>query len=162
MVLEKTVVESPLDCKIQPVHPDGNQSWIFIGRTDVEAEILWPPDVQNWLIGKDPHAGKDWRWEENAATEVEMVGWHHWLNGLSLSKLWELVMDREAWYAVVHGVTKSQTQLTNWTELMSYLFIFVFISITLGGRSKKYCCTLCQIMFCLHFPLEFYSILSSF
>ena len=162
MVLEKTVVESPLDCKIQPVHPNGNQSWIFIGRTDVEAEILWPPDVQNWLIGKDPHAGKDWRWEENGATEVEMVGWHHWLNGLSLSKLWELVMDREAWYAVVHGVTKSQTQLTNWTELMSYLFTFVFISITLGGRSKKYCCTLCQTMFCLHFPLEFYSILSSF
>ena len=73
-----------LDWKeIQPVHPKGNQSWIFIGRTDAEAEIpiLWPPDVKNWLIGKDPDAGKDWRWEEKGTTEDEMVGWHHWLNG---------------------------------------------------------------------------------
>ena len=83
MVLEKTL-ESPLDCKeIQPVHPKGNQSWIFIGRTDVEAEtpILWPPDAKNWLIGKDPDAGKDWRWEEKGTTEDEMAGWHHWLDG---------------------------------------------------------------------------------
>ena len=72
--------ESSLDCKeIQPVHPKGNQSWIFIGRTDVEAEtpILWPPDAKSWLIGKDPDAGKDWRWEEKGTTEDEMVGWHH-------------------------------------------------------------------------------------
>ena len=77
-------LESPLDCKeIQPVHPEGNQSWIFIGRTDAEAEtpILWPPDAKNWLIGKDPDAGKDWRWEEKGMTEDEMVGWNHWLNG---------------------------------------------------------------------------------
>jgi len=77
-------LESPLDCKvIQPVHPKGNQSWIFIGRTDFEAEtpILWPPDAKNWLIWKDPDAGKDWRWEEKGTTEDEMVGWHHWLNG---------------------------------------------------------------------------------
>ena len=68
--------------KIQPVHPKGNQSWIFIGRTDVEAApILWPPDVKNSLIGKDPDAGKDWRWEEKGTTADEMVGWHHWLNG---------------------------------------------------------------------------------
>ena len=83
VVLEKTL-ESPLDCKeIQPVYPKGNQSWIFIGRTDAEAEtsILWPPDAKNWLIGKDPDAGKDWMQEEKRTTEDEMVGWHHWLNG---------------------------------------------------------------------------------
>ena len=77
-------LESPLDCKeIQPVHPKGNQSWIFTGRTDAEAEtpILWPPDVKNWLIGKDPDAGKDWRQEEKGMTEDEMVGWHHRLDG---------------------------------------------------------------------------------
>ena len=83
VVLEKTL-EGPLDCKeIEPVHPKGNQSWIFIGRTDVEAEtlILWPPDVKNWLIGKDPEAGKDWSQEKKGMTEDEMVGWHHWLSG---------------------------------------------------------------------------------
>ena len=77
-------LETPLDCKeIQPVHPTGNQSWIFIGRTDAETEtpILWPPDVKNWLIGKDPDAGKDWRQEGKGTTEDEMVGWHHWVNG---------------------------------------------------------------------------------
>ena len=83
MVLEKTF-ESPLNCKeIQPVHLKEDQSWIFIGRTDAEAEapILWLPDVKNWLIGKDPDAGKDWRWEEKGTTEDEMVGSHHWLDG---------------------------------------------------------------------------------
>ena len=83
VVLEKTL-ESPLDCKeIQPVHPKGDQSWVFIGRTDVEAEtpILWPPDVKSWLIWKDPDAGKDWGQEEKVMTEDEMVGWHHLLNG---------------------------------------------------------------------------------
>ena len=82
VVLEKTL-ESPLNCKvIQPVHPKGDQSRIFIGRTDAEAEIpvLWPPDVKTWLIGKDPDAGKDWRLEEKGTTEDEMVGWHHRLN----------------------------------------------------------------------------------
>ena len=77
-------LESPLDCKeIQPVHPKGNQSWIFIGRTDAEtkAPILWPPDATNWLLGKDPDAGKDWRQEKKVMTEDEMVGWHHWLDG---------------------------------------------------------------------------------
>ena len=83
MVLEK-ILESPLDCKeIQPVYPKGNQSWIFIGRTDTEAEtpILWLPDVKNWLLGKDLDAGKDWRQEEKGMTEDELVGWHHWLDG---------------------------------------------------------------------------------
>ena len=83
VVLEKTL-ESPLNSKeIQPVHPKGNQSWIFIGKTDAEAEtpVLWPPDAKNWLIGKDPDAGKDWRQEEKGTTEDEMFGWHHWLNG---------------------------------------------------------------------------------
>ena len=83
VMLEKTL-ESPLACKeIQPVHPKGNQSQIFIGRTDIESETstLWPPDANNWLIWKDPDAGKDWRQEEKGTTEDEMVGWHHWLNG---------------------------------------------------------------------------------
>ena len=83
VVLEKTF-ESPLDCKeSQPVHPKGDQPWVFIGRTDDEAEtpILWPPNVKNWLIWKDPDAGKDWRWEEKGSTEDEMVGCHHRLNG---------------------------------------------------------------------------------
>jgi len=83
VVLEKTL-ENPLDCKeIQPVHHKRNQSWIFIGLTDAEAEtpILWPPDAKNWLLRKDPHAGKDWRWEEKRLTEDEKVGWHHQLNG---------------------------------------------------------------------------------
>ena len=83
VVLEK-ILESPLDCKeIQPVHPKGNQSWIFTGRTDAEAEtpILWPPDVKNWLTGKDPDIGKDWRQEEKGMREGEIVGWHQWLDG---------------------------------------------------------------------------------
>ena len=83
VVLEKTLV-SPLDCKeIQPIHPKGDQSWVFIGRTDVEAEtpIFWPSDAKSWLIRKDPDAGKDWRQEEKGTTEDEMVGWHHRLNG---------------------------------------------------------------------------------
>ena len=83
VVLEKTL-ESPLDCKdIQPVHPKGDQSWVFIGRTDADSEILilWPPDAKSWLIWKDPHAGKDWGQEEKGTTEDEMVGWHHWHNG---------------------------------------------------------------------------------
>ena len=80
----RDLFKSPLDCKeIQLVHPKGDQSWVFIGRTDVEAEtpILWPPDVKNWLIWKDPDAGKDWRQEEKGTTEDEMVGWHQWLEG---------------------------------------------------------------------------------
>ena len=121
--LEKTP-ESPLDCKkIQLVNPRGNQSWIFIGRTHAETgtPILCPPDVKNWLMWKDPDGGDDWR-QEKGTTEDEMVGWHHWLNGHELNKLQGLVMDREAWHAAVHGVTKGLTQLSNWTELTELKF----------------------------------------
>ena len=107
-MLEKTL-ESPLDCKINPVNPKENQSWIFIGRT--ETPILWWPDVKNWLIAKIPDGGKDWRQEEKGTTEDEMVGWHHWLNGHEFEQAPE-TGDWEAWRAAVHGVAKRQTRLS--------------------------------------------------
>ena len=118
VVMEKTL-ESPLYCKeIQPVHPEGNQSWIFIGRTDAEvkAPILRPPDSKNWLIWKDPDAGKDWRWGEKGTTEDEMVVWHHRFDG----RVW--VSSKSWWWTEKPGMLQfmrlqSQTQLSDWAEL---------------------------------------------
>ena len=123
VVLEKTL-ENPLGCKeIQPVHPKGNQSRVFIGRTDAEAETLtlWPPHAKNWLIGKDPDAGRDWGQEKKGMTEDKMPGITDSMN-MSLGEFRELVMDREAWRAAIHGVAKSQTRLSDWTEL-NWMFI---------------------------------------
>ena len=113
VMLEKTL-ESPLDCKeIQPVHPKGDQSWVFTGRTNAEAEIpiLWQPDAKSWLIEKDPDAGKDWGQEERWTTENEMVRWHHRLNGHGFEQTPGDSEGQEAWCATVHGVTKCWTRL---------------------------------------------------
>ena len=117
VVLEKTL-ESPLDCReIQPVHPIGDQSWVFTGRTDAEAEtpVLWPPHAKSWLIGKDPDAGKDWGREEKGMTEDEMAGWYHWHKGL-----WELVVDGGPGMLQFMGSQRVRhnwaTELNKWTE----------------------------------------------
>ena len=98
------------------VHLKGNQSWIFFGRTDVEAPILWPPDVNTWFIWKDPDTGKEWGQEEKWTTEDEMIGCITYSIDMSLGKLREMAMHREAWRSAVHGVAKSRTQLSNWTD----------------------------------------------
>ena len=119
VVLEKTL-ESPLDDKeIRSVNPKGNQPWIFIGRTDAEAEapILWPPDAKSWIIGKDPDARKNWKQEEKGTTEDKMVGCITDSIDMSLRKLWEIVKDREAWHAAVYGFSKSRTWLSYWTTM---------------------------------------------
>ena len=116
VVLEKTL-KSSLDWKeIKPVDPKRNQRWIFIGRTDAEAPIIWPPDGKSWLTGKDPDAGTYWGQEKKGVTELR------WLDDIinsmdmNLRKLQEMMKDRKAWHAIVHGVTKSQTQLRDWTS----------------------------------------------
>ena len=123
VVLEK-ILESPLDCKeIQPVHPKGDQSWVFIGRTDAKAEtpILWPHHAKSWLIGKDPDARRDWGQEEKGTTEDEMAGWHHRLDGHEFERT-PGVIDREAWRAVIHGVAKTE-HWTGWpTDCVQTIF----------------------------------------
>ena len=125
-VLEKTL-ESPLDCQeiqpdcqeIQPVHPKGDQSWVFTGRTDVEAETpkLWPPDVKSWLICKDPDAGKDWGQEEKGTTEDETVGWHHQLNGHEFG--WTLgAGDGQGGLACCSPWSRKESDMTEWLNWM--------------------------------------------
>ena len=117
--LEKTL-ESPLNCKeIKSVNPEGNQSWIFIGRTDakVETPILWPPDVKSWFISKDPDAGKDWRQEEKGMTEDEMVGWHQRLNGHEFEQFLGDGEGQGSLACFSTGVAKSWTWLSNWKTM---------------------------------------------
>ena len=129
VVLEKTL-ESPLGCKeIQPVHPKGNQSYIFIGKTDDEAEtpILWPPDVKSWLIGKDPDVGKNWRWQQKGTTEDEMVGWHHRLNEHRFG--WTLgVGDGQGGLVCCDSCGHKESDMTeqlNWAELYAMCLIYL-------------------------------------
>ena len=122
-LLEKNL-ESPLDSKeIQPVHPKGNQAWIYIGRTDVEAEtpIVWPPNAKSWLTGKDPDAGKGWRREEKGMTEVDMVGWHHQLNEHEFE--WALeVGDGQGSLACCNAWGHKQTWLSDWPSWLNLTF----------------------------------------
>ena len=127
VVLEKTL-ESPLHSnKIKPVHPKGNQSWIFTGRTDAESLILWPPDVKNWLIGKDPDAGEDWRQEKKGMTEDKMVGWHHQFNGHKF--VWTpAVGDEQAGLACCSPWGhKELAELSEWTE-MNFVCVCMYVS----------------------------------
>ena len=148
VVLEKTL-ESPLNCKeIQPVHPKEDQFWVFIGRTDVEAEIpiLWPPDVKSWLIGKDPDAGKDWGQKEKGTTEDEMVGWHRWLHGHGFG--WTPgVGDGQGGLACCNSWCCKESDMTewlNWTELnwkyiRIYLeFLFALVVNTLASSTVHF------------------------
>ena len=120
-VVLETILESPLECKeIKPVNPEGNQTWILIGKTDAEALIIWPPDAKSWLIGK-----KLWCWQRLRAEgeEDEMVGWHHWLKGQELNKLRETVKDREAWHAAIRRVAKCRTRLSDWKTTTNWRII---------------------------------------
>ena len=166
MVLEKTL-ESPLDCKeIQPVRPKADQSWVFIGRTDAEAEtsILWPPHAKSWLIGKDPDGGRDWGQEEKETTENEMAGWHHWLNG------WVWVNSRSLWWTGRPGMLRfmgSQrvrhdwvTEL-NWDGRLGYFFLVswgrpVSLLTSLLELLLVHCMDSVKLCLYFYFPLDIF------
>ena len=137
VMLENTL-ESPWDCKeLQPIYPKGNQSWIFIGRTDAEAEtpILWIPDVKNWLIWKDPDARKDWRWEEKGTTEDEMVGWHHWFNGNGFEQALGDGERQESLACCSPWGRKESEWLSDWTTITTTYIYPLFFSISFPFRS---------------------------
>ena len=150
VVLKKKTLESPLDCKkMTPVNPKGNQSWIFTGRTDAEAEtpILWPPDSKSWLTGKDPDAGKDWRQEEKGMTEDEMVGWHHWFDGHESEQALH-VDDGQgglACYSPRGCKELDMTEQLNWTlgnllRFALWLSLWsIFINILCRGEVSAFC-----------------------
>ena len=185
-MLEKTL-ENPLDCKeIQPVHPKGNQSWIFTERTDAKAAtpILWPPDAKSWLIWKDPHAGKDWRQEEKGTTEDEMVGWHHWLNGHEFEQTrgdgkgqgsmvccspWGHKGSKSCHKGHDKNLLQQLLDLIKTSSLLSSIFWLFFTSLLLITCLPSLCgifwfSSLCPLFLCClmksHFPaqLAFYSI----
>ena len=138
VVLVNTL-ESPWDSKeIKPVHPKGNQSWIFIGRTDAEAEtpILWPTDAENWLIGKDPDSGKDWK--QKVMTEDEMVGWHHWPVGHEFEQA-PGVGDRQGRLACYSPWGRKDSDKTDWTKLMSIKYTLDFVQ-----KVKYFCNVICK------------------
>jgi len=146
VVLEK-ILESSLDYKeMETVHPKGDQSWVFIGGTDVEGEtlILWPPDVESWLIWKDPDAGKDWGQEEKGTTEDEMVGWHHWHNGHGFG--WTPgVGDGQGGLACCSSWGRKEldtTEWLNWTELYLTVSVFKCSAVLIGRQHDR---TLCEI-----------------
>ena len=127
--------------EIQPVHPKGDQSWVFIGRTDVEAEtpIIWPPDAKSWLIGKDPDARKDWGQEEKGPTEAEMVGWHHWLDGHGFA--WTPgVGDGQRGLACCGSWGHKESDMTerlNWTELLCFRRCILYLYLKKGHLYKQ-------------------------
>ena len=142
LVLEKAL-ESPFDSKeIQPVHPKGNQSWIFIGRTDAEAEapILWPPDSKNWLTEKDPDAGKDWRQEEKGMTKDEMVGWHHRLDGHEFEQALG-VGDGQGSLVCYSPWGQREDRTEHWTELRQFK--------TCSSKDTRVCVLSCSLFFFL-------------
>ena len=142
-------LESPLGCKeIQPVHPKGDQSWVFIERTYVKPEtpILWPPDAKNWLIGKDPDAGKDWRWEEKGTTKNEMIGWHHWLDGHEFEQALGVGERQGSLTCYSPWVAESDmTEWLNWTVPKPSRFLCSWDSS--GNNTRVGCYSLLQGIF---------------